>query len=481
MRYLSQLRRGDASAGLVLVIVCAGVVLASLDLFIVNIALPDIGHDLHQANLSALSWVLNGYAIVYAALLVLLGRLSESFDRELGFLWGVVIFTVGSVLCGVAPGLGWLIGFRVLQAVGAALLTPTSLSLILATTAPEKRQGAVRAWAAVGGFAAALGPVVGGILVAAGWRWVFFVNVPVGLLALAVGWWRLPSVAGHRVPRPDALGALLVTVGIAALTLGLVEGNDWGWGSARVLGSLGLAAVSLAGFLAHTMRHSNPLVDPGLFRIRPFRGASIVGLVFSTAFGAMLLATVLWMQDVWGWSALHSGLAFAPGPLMVPLFSFLVAGRLIERLGPGRVIFLGSLLYAAGMAWWMLFVKLHASYADQILPGTVLTGAGVGLVMPTFIGVGSGALPPASFATGSAVINMLRQVGLSIGVAVFIAVLGTPHSALGTLHSYQLARGVIAAITLVSALSGIVFLGARRAGAEPAPAAGGPATAAASR
>ena len=231
-------RRGDASPTMVLVIVCAGVVLASLDLFIVNVALPDIARDLHTSNLADLSWVLNAYAIVYASLLVLFGRLAESRRRENGFLLGVVIFTAASAACGAASNLTTLIIFRILQAAGAALLTPTSLSLVLATTAPEKRHGAVRAWTAVGGLAAALGPVVGGLLVAASWRWVFFVNVPIGLAAAVIGWQRLPRVEGHPVRSPDALGALLVTAGVALLTLGLVKGNDWGWGATTTIVTL---------------------------------------------------------------------------------------------------------------------------------------------------------------------------------------------------------------------------------------------------
>ncbi|MGA2013531.1 MAG: MFS transporter, partial [Solirubrobacteraceae bacterium] len=173
MKILSQLRRQDASAPLVLVIVCAAVVLASLDLFIVNVALPSIARDLHQRDLGSLSWILNAYAIVYASLLVVFGRLSEGRSRQNGFLAGVVIFTAASAACGAASDLTMLVAFRIVQAVGAALLTPTSLGLILATTSPERRHTAVRTWTAVGGFAAALGPVIGGVLVAANWRWVF--------------------------------------------------------------------------------------------------------------------------------------------------------------------------------------------------------------------------------------------------------------------------------------------------------------------
>jgi EmrB/QacA subfamily drug resistance transporter len=464
MNLLSQTptRRADASPVLVLVIVCAGVVLASLDLFIVNVALPDIARDLHERSLGDLSWVLNAYAIVYAAMLVLFGRLSESRRRENGFLLGVAVFTAASAACGAATSLTMLVAFRVLQAAGAALLTPTSLSLVLATTAPERRQGAVRAWTAIGGLAAALGPVVGGLLVAASWRWVFYVNVPIGLAAIGIGWRRLPQVPGHPAPRPDALGALLITAGVGALALGLVKGNDWGWGSAQTIIVLGAAVTALALFALHCARARNPLIDGSLFRIRAFTGSSIVAIVFSIAFGAMLLSLVLWCQDVWGWTALQTGLGVAPGPLMVPLFSFLVAGRLIARYGPGRVIAAGSIIYAAGATWWTVRAGLAADYAGQMLPGMLMTGIGVGLTLPTFMSTGASALPSHSFATGSAVVNMLRQVGLAIGVAVLVAVIGTPATGAQQLSAFQNGWIVIASTAVVAAVSGAVLLRPRR-------------------
>jgi len=474
MSALSQLRRRDASPALVLVIVCAGVVLASLDLFIVNLAMPSMARDLHQRSLSTLSWVLNGYAIVYASLLVLLGRLSEARARENGFLAGALLFTLASAACGASTSLGMLIAFRVVQAIGAALLTPASLSMVLATTAPERRGGAVRLWTAVGGAAAALGPVLGGPLVAVGWRWVFFVNVPIGLVAVIIGWLRLPHVPGHPVKAPDAFGALLVTGGVALLTLGLVQGNSWGWGSARVTIALAAAVVLLAGFVVHLVRHQNPLFDPTLFRARAFRGASIVAFAYSIAFGAMLLSIVLWMQDVWHWSALQTGLAFAPGPLMVPLFGLVITGRLIARFGPGRVIFAGASIYAIGIGWWALRAGLRPDYLGQVLPGTLLTGAGVGLTMPTFMSTGAGALPPQAFATGSAVLNMLRQVGLAVGVAVFVAVIGSPRSAQSALTAWRHGWIVIAATALLSALIGAVSLRRPRLAGGPERPADGP-------
>ena len=469
-------RRADASSALVLVIVCAGVVLASLDLFIVNVALPSMGHDLGTNDLADLSWVLNAYAIVYAALLVLFGRLAESRHRDNAFLLGVVVFTAASAACGAADSLGELVAFRVVQAAGAALLTPASLSLVLATTEPARRHGAVRTWTAVGGVAAALGPVAGGVLVSLSWRWVFLVNVPIGLLAVAVGWRRLPHVAGRPVARPDVLSSLLITVGVSALTLGLVKGGDWGWGSSATVGSLAVAVVTLLGFALHCARHHNPLIDPRLFRTRAFSGSSVVSLVFSIAFGAMLLSRVLFAQDVWHWSALLTGLSIAPGPLMVPLFSFGVAGRMIRRIGPGPTIAIGSLAFAGGVVWWSVAATLTPDYVGSMLGGILLTGAGVGLTLPTFIATGASALPAASFATGSAVVNMLRQVGLAVGVAVLIAVLGTPHGPGATLTAYQHGWDVIAFAALLSATCGAVLLRGLTPGAAPAPS-GGPSAA----
>lgn len=458
MNFTSQLRRRDASAAVVLVIVCASVILASLDLFVVNLALPSLARDLHEHSLAKLSWVLNAFAIVSAAALLPLGRLSERHRAESGFLLGVALFTAASAACGLAPSLTALVIFRIVQALGAALLTPTSLRLVLATSAPERRAASVRTWTAVGGFAAGLGPVIGGLLVPLGWRWVFFVNVPIGLAALIAGVRHLPEVSGHDLPRPDVLGATLATAGVGLLTLGLVEGNDWHWGSLRVVASLVIAVLLLAASVLHTLTHHNPLIDPALFRRRAFSGSGVVALLFSVAFGAMVLSIVLWMQDVWGWSALKAGMAFAPGPLMVPVIALLLSGRLIARFGPGRVIGVGATVYAIGIAWWALRAGLHPDYLGQVLPGTLLTGTGVGLTMPTFMSTGASALPPQAFATGSAALNMLRQVGLAMGVAVFVALLGSPVGAVAARNAYRGTWWVIAAVALVATPAGAAAL-----------------------
>ena len=430
-----------------LVIVSAGVILASLDLFIVNVALPQIARDLGTTDLSTLSWVLNGYAIVYASLLVFFGRLADRYRRDRGFLLGVAVFTAASAACAASTSVGMLIGFRLVQAAGAALLTPTSLGLVLASYEPERRAGAVRAWTATAGVAAAIGPVIGGLLVTASWRWVFLINVPIGIAALIVGRRRLPRIEGHRVERPAALGVVLATGGIAILTCGLVKGSDWGWTSGTTLGLLAGAAALLGFFVWHCTRSRAPLIQPSLFASKPFSGASIVSLLFSASFGAMLLSIVLWVQGGWGWSALRAGLAIAPGPLMVPIVSFGIAGRLIRLYGPATVIALGTLAFGGGVVWWVLAISSGPNYVSGMLGGMVLTGVGVGLTLPTVMATAAASLPAPMFATGSAVVNMVRQTGLAIGVAALVAVLGASRAGSAQLPAFRHAWWVTAALS----------------------------------
>jgi EmrB/QacA subfamily drug resistance transporter len=440
---------GPAKPNQVLAIVCVGMVLANLDLFIVNVALPNIALDFPSSNLQGMSWILNGYAIVYAALLVFFGRLAERYRRDASFLAGVAVFTAASAACAVANSVESLVAFRVFQAAGAALMTPTSLGLLLATFPPEERGHAVRTWTAVGGFAAALGPLVGGVLVTASWRWIFLVNVPIGALALAIGIWKLPAIPGHDLRKPHPWGAALVTFGIGALTFGIMKTADWGWTSRGVAFSLALAIVLLALFVIDCLRSKNPFIDPALFRIRPFSGATLIMAPFSAAFGAMLLSLALWMQNGWGWSALETGIAIAPGPFLVPVTSLLLAKPLIARFGTATVIAIGVVLFASGFIWWAAVPGLAPDMGAAFV-GMVFLGIGVGLTFPTLMGAGTTSLPPSSFATGSGVLNMTRQTFLAIGVAFLVAVLGEPHSPLERLTAFDRVWWIMAGLTMLS-------------------------------
>ncbi len=261
---------------------------------------------------------------------------------------------------------------------------------------------------------------------------------------------------GHPGPRPDELSALLITGGVGGLTLALVRGGDWGWASLRTIGMLAAAAAVLGLFALRSARHHNPLVEPALFRVRTFTGASLATLLYSIGFGAMLLAIVLWMQDGWGWSALRTGLAVAPGPIMVPVFSFLVTGRLLARFGPAIVVAAGCVVFTGGILWWAQVVQLRPDYL-AILPGMVITGIGVGLTLPSLMSTAAASLPPPSFATGSAVVNMLRQVGLAVGVAMLVAALGKPHGAAAELTAFRHGWYATAATGVAAALSAVVL------------------------
>ncbi|WP_313362912.1 MFS transporter [Microbacterium sp.] len=419
---MTQLTARPSSTRSVMAVVTVGVLLSGFDLFIVNVALGDIAASIGVSDLADLSWILNAYAITFAALLVPAGRVSDLIGAKNGFLLGLLVFTLASAACAFSPGLGSLVAFRIVQAAGAAMMIPSSLGLVLSSFPPEGRGGAVRLWAGLGGVGAALGPVVGGILVQADWRWIFLVNVPLGLAAAAVGWRVLPDTAGHPGRRPGLVGAVLLTATVATLVLLLVDGSDWGWTSTRTLtvGAIVVAGLALNAYAV--VRSADPIVSLSLLRTPHFTSMSLTLLTFHVAFGAMLLALVLWLQDVWDLSALQTGLSIAPGPLLVP-FVAVLGGRLVARIGARPVIMLGTGVFAAGVASWALLAGPETSYAGTILPGMLLTGIGVGLIVPPATAVGCSQLPPERHSTGSAVLQTARQVGIAVGVAALVAIL----------------------------------------------------------
>jgi EmrB/QacA subfamily drug resistance transporter len=465
----------------VFAVVTAGIAMVNLDLFIVNVALPSIGRALRGADLSSLSWVLNAYAIVFAALLVPAGRAADLIGRRTAFLAGVVVFALASAACAAATNVWVLVVARIVQAAGGALLMPASLGLLLAATPPARRTGAIRGWTSVGGAAAALGPVLGGALVAANWRWVFLVNVPVAAVALLASVRVLPAAqdrddnskrrASGDTARPDTLGAATFTIAIGALALALVKADAWGWGSARVLGLMAAAITLLALFARRSARHPVPVIEPHLLRLPAFGTATAANVVFGTAFGAMLLLVTLWCQDVWGWSALRTGLAVAPGPLLVPFLS-VGAGPLARRVGPGPVAAAGCAIYAAGCVFWHQELSLRPDYVAHMLPGMLMTGTGVGLTLPTLVSAAVSAVPPHRFATGSGIVTMARQVGVVFGVAILVTVLGHPAGA-QAVTAFQRATLMIAAAAFSAGLASLLL--ARRRAPATAPEATPPA------
>jgi EmrB/QacA subfamily drug resistance transporter len=405
--------------------VSVGVFMASLDLFIVNIAFPDIRRDFSGTSLGSLSWVLNAYAIAFAALLVPAGRWADRAGRKRAFLGGLALFSVASAACAAAPSVTALVIARVVQAVGAAFLLPTSLGLLLPEYPPEKRGAAVGIWAAVGGVAAASGPSIGGLLVQAGWRWVFIVNVPIGIGALIAGSGLLREVRDRSGARPDLIGAGMFTAGIAALTLAIVKGHQWGWSGGRVLGLFIAAFALLAAVAVRSARHPAPLIEPVIARTRAIALANVAALLFFGAFGAMLLGSVLFQTTVWHDSVLRAAFQITPGPAMAAVFAF-PGGVWGQRFGQRYVGALGGLMFACGAVWFRTHMGATPHYASALLPAQLLIGSGVGLVLPNVSAAATGPLPPARFATGTAVLGMSRQLGSALGVAVLVAIIGSP-------------------------------------------------------
>ncbi len=412
-----------ARPGAVLLVTSAAAFLSSLDLFIVNIAFPDIRASFPGTDLGQMSWILNGYTVVFAAFLALAGRVADRFGHARVFLLGLAVFTAASAACAAAPGVWLLVAARAVQAVGAALVVPTSLSLLLAAYPAERRTRAVGTWASIGAVAAALGPPLGGLLVELSWHWVFLVNVPVGIVALIAGRRVLRDPEVARTGMPDLLGALGIVVGVGALAFAFVRTPDAGWGAPDVLAGLGVAVVGLVLVVLRSRRHPVPALDLAVLRVPVVALASLVMVAFTTGFAAMLVVNVLYMTGTWGWSPQEAGLGLAAGPLVVVVVSRL-AGHLSGRLGIGPVALLGALAFAAGPAWWLLHLGVTPDYAAGMLPGQLLTGLGVGLLLPTLSSVVGSALPAPQWGSGSSLINTARQVGSVLGVALLVSVIG---------------------------------------------------------
>ena len=450
----------------VLIVAAVAVFMGFLDVTIVNVAFADLERDFEEASRADLSWVLNAYNIVFAALLVPAGRLADILGRKRLFIVGVIVFLAASAACGLAGSVELLVAARVLQAVGGAILVPTSLSLVLPEFPPSQRATAIAIWTATGAVAAALGPSLGGLLIdEAGWRFAFFVNLPIGLLAL------IPArrlLREHReaagAPLPDALGTTLLVAGVGLLALGIVQGPEWGWGSPEVLAAIVLGVALLPAVIARSAHHPAPVIEPGLFRIRSFAVANAGTLAFSFAFYGLILGNVLFLTGVWGWSILTAGFAVTPGPLMAAL-SAPLGGRLSDRYGQRVVALPGGLLFAAGATWFALGLDATPDYAREFLVGTLLTGTGVGLSYAAWASAAFAELPAARFATGSAVTITLRQLGAVLGIAVLVAVLegaspGDPVAA------FSAAYAVMAAAALAAGMLAL-GLGRVRALAEP--------------
>jgi MFS family permease len=440
----------------VLAVVSAAQFLTILDLWVVNIALPALQHDFTSATLADVSWIVDIYAIVLAALLLPAGRAADSIGRRRCFLAGLVVFGGASLGCTLAPALPVLIAWRGVQAAGAAMLMPTSLGLALSVFPLHQRRTAVGVWAAVGGVAGGCGPILGGLLTAWSWRLIFAINLPLAGFALLAGAALLPRDARPEGPRSADLGGTLLALAAIGLTcLALTEAPAWPPARAWTVLAAGLG-LAIA-FVAHIRRHPDPVLSPHLFAAPGFAAAAAGLVAYYVGFAAMLLGTTLFLTQVFGFSTLQAAAGIAPGPLTAAIgapFSALVTAR----LGIRATVLTGAALFTAAGAWPLAMASQLTGYATAVLPSMLLWGLANALIQPPLFAAADTA-PRADLASGSAVLSMARQAGSALGVAILVAVLGAhPASAPGR---YGHAWVIVLASAVLTGLAGLASAGQR--------------------
>jgi EmrB/QacA subfamily drug resistance transporter len=401
---------------LVLAICCMSLFIVGIDATIVNVALPSIQRDLH-APVSGLQWTVDAYTIVVASFLMLSGSTADRVGRRRTFQTGLALFTLGSLLCSLAPGLGWLVGFRMLQALGGSMLNPVAMSIITNTfTDPAERARAIGLWGAVFGASLALGPVAGGALVASvGWRGIFWVNIPVGVAAIILTALFVPESRAARARRLDPVGQTLIVVLLASLTYAIIEGPNAGWASARILGCFVLAAAALIALVSYEPRRQEPLLDLRFFRSAPFSGATVIAVCAFAALGGFLFLNTLYLQDARGFSALHAGLYTLPMAAMTVLLAPL-SGRIVAVRGPRLPLVVAGIATTAGA---LMLTRLSAGTSiGYLLASYVVFGIGSGMVNAPITNTAVSGMPRSQAGVAAGLASTSRQVGSALGVAV---------------------------------------------------------------
>jgi EmrB/QacA subfamily drug resistance transporter len=450
--------------GIILAIACVAQFMVVLDVSIVNVALPSIGHDLHYTP-SGLQWVVNAYVLTFAGFLLLGGRAADLFGRRRVFLFGLGLFTIASLAGGVAQDSTWLTAARAVQGIGGALLSPATLTIIVTTFAPERRAWALGVWSAVAGAGGAAGSILGGVLTSTlSWRWVLFVNIPIGVAGMIAGLvWLTESRASDRggpAPRLDIGGAITVTLGLGALVYAIVGTETHSWGSSQTLILLAAAVVLLAVFTIIELRMvRNPLVPFSLFRSRSVSGANMVMFLVGAAFFAMWYFLSLYLQNVLGYSALRAGLAFLPMAVAI-IIGAQASSRLLPRIGVRPLLLTGTVLATVGFAW-LSRITPAASYWEHVFgPGCIISLA-LGVLFTPLAAAATTGVSFSDAGLASGVLNTSRQIGGSLGLAV-LATIATDrtHDALRNAAGAQAAlnEGYSRAFEVASALTLAAFL-----------------------
>jgi EmrB/QacA subfamily drug resistance transporter len=430
-----------------------------LDNTVVNVALPSIQRDL-QADLSELEWIVTGYALTFASLMLVGGKVADAYGRRLIFVVGIVVFTVASFLCGVADSSEMLIGARVLQGAGAALMNPATLSIIAATFPPRERGTAIGIWAGTSALALAIGPLVGGLITEhLDWSWIFFVNIPIGVLGIVASYLFIDESRDETHTSLDLPGLVTSGVGLFALTYALIEANTYGWTSARIVGAFVLAAVLLVSFVVLERRRRDPMLPLDLFRSGTYTGSNLVVLLVALAMFGVFFFVSLYMQNVLGYSAVQAGAAFLPMTILIILVAP-IAGKTSDRVGSRGLMTVGMVLIAVQL---VLFSRLGEDATFwNLLPALMLGGVGMALTMTPSAAAATRSVPVEKAGVGSAVLNSARQVGGTMGIAVIGAIMaaeaGGEQTVEAFMRGFEVSLLVAAGIAVAGAVVAFVLV-----------------------
>jgi len=452
----SSLFRGEHRRWWTLAAVAVGLFMIMLDNTVVNVALPSIQRDL-GIGLSELEWIVTGYALTFAALMLIGGKLADAYGRRRLFVIGIAVFTLASLACGLAGSGTELIAARVAQGVGASLMSPATLSIITATFPARQRGTAIGIWAGISALALAIGPLVGGLLTdQASWHWIFFVNVPVGVLGIGASYLLIDESRDETHESLDLPGLATSAVGLFSLTYGLIEANAYGWTSARIVGAFAVSAASLTAFLLIERTRRAPMLELALFRNRTYVGANVAVLLVSLAMFGVFFFVSLYLQNILGYSPVRAGAAFLPMTLLIIVVAPL-GGGLADRVGSRWLMTAGMAMLALHL---LLFARLdEASTYWAILPSLAIGGVGIALVMTPSSAAAMKAVAVDKAGVGAAVLNAFRQVGGAVGIALMGAIVAqqaggrrTPEAFLDGLHTALVVAALITVVgTAVSA------------------------------
>ncbi len=435
---------------------CLSMFMIMLDSTVVNVALPSIQRDL-KTTVDQLEWVVNGYTLSFAALLVTGGRLGDIFGRRLIFMIGVAVFAISSATAGLAPDSTTLVVSRIAEGVGGALMMPATLSIITDAFPAEERGKAIGTWAGISGLALSFGPLAGGFLTEqVSWRAIFYINIPIAVLALIAALTAVRESRDEKAERSvDYLGVVLLTVALTSVVLALIEGNDWGWGSARIIGLLVIGVVATAAFLFTESRVRAPIVDFEFFRSRNFIGANLVALMISFAMMGAFFFLAIYLQDLLGFSPLETGVRFLPTTVVI-VIAAPVAGRVADRIGSRLPMVLGLVITSVSL---YLFSRMDAATTyNDLLPAWILLGIGIGITMSPMSTAAMNAVAVDKAGVASGTLQMFRMMGGTIGVAATGAIF---QSKLGAFNPATLASGGVAEATkFTDALGAAMALGA---------------------